>query len=174
MAFLSIKSKISCMRPATRGFTIIEVMVSIAIVMVLTVVAVPSLSDLVADQRVRSTVFDLYGSLILARSEAIKRNANVDIVPTVSGQSNWASGWQVQTNGAALRTQNAVRAVGITGPAASFSYQRDGRIAGGGGAVLVVWNPANSAITARCIRIDPSGRPNIKLDTNHNPLDGCQ
>lgn len=158
-----------------RGFTIIELLISITILAILIAVAVPSLTDLISDQRVKNATFDVYASLTLARSEAIKRAANVDIVPTAAGQNNWASGWQVQFSGASLKSQDAISgAVSISGPASTFSYQRDGRIAGSSAPSFVVWSSQNSAITARCVRVDLSGRPNIKVDTNHRPADGCQ
>ena len=139
-------------------------------------VAVPALTDLVRDQRIKTAGFDVYASLIFARSEAIKRSAAVDICPTVAGAGNWASGWQVQLSpcGAALKKQDPINGISISGPAAAFSYQRDGRIAGNAPPTFVLWSPQNTAVTARCVQVDLSGRPTIKVDTNHDPDDGCQ
>jgi hypothetical protein len=39
---------------------------------------------------------------------------------------------------------------------------------------FVVKASDSTSTTARCVRVDLSGRPNIKVDTNSNPADGCQ
>ena len=156
-----------------RGFTLIEIMISIAILTILVMVAVPSMTDLIRDQRVKNATFDVYASLTFARSEAIKRGAAVDIVPTLA--ADWGSGWQVQVqlNNAPLKNQDAINGINILGPVGTISYQRDGRITPAA-PTFVLKSSQSDAITARCVRVDLSGRPNIKVDTNHDPNDGCQ
>lgn len=153
-----------------RGFTLIELMISIAILAILVSVAAPSMSSLVRDQRVKTATFDVYASLAYARSEAIKRNANVDI----THGADWGGGWQVQSGGAPLKNQDALSGISINGPAGAVTYQRDGRIRGTAAPLFVVKAAGDDTITARCVRVDLSGRPNIKVDTNKNPSDGCQ
>jgi type IV fimbrial biogenesis protein FimT len=153
------------------GFTIIELMIAVAVLAVLTAVAAPSLTSLVRDQRVKTATFDVYASLAFARSEAIKRNASIDLV---TAGTDWAAGWTVQVAGATLKTQDAIQGLAITGPASPVSYQRDGRIVGATAPTFVVTASDSTSTTARCVRVDLSGRPNIKVDTNSNPADGCQ
>jgi prepilin-type N-terminal cleavage/methylation domain-containing protein len=78
-----------------RGFTLIELMVTMAVLVILITIGVPSFNDLVQNQRVKTAVSELHSSLIFARSEAIKRNAEVTI--TRNGAS-WSNGWNVQTS----------------------------------------------------------------------------
>src|SRR5437773_11684856 len=80
--------------PRSRGFTLIELMLTLVILGVFLSLAAPSMRDMVITSQVRSSASDLYESVILARSEAIKRAANVDLIP-VSG--SWQNGrtWQV-------------------------------------------------------------------------------
>jgi type IV fimbrial biogenesis protein FimT len=154
-----------------RGFTLIEMMVSLAIITILLVIAVPSMNALIRDQRVKAAAFDVLSTFAFARSEAIKRNANVVVTPNAV---DWGSGWGVQAGGTSLKVQTAITRISISGPAGAVTYQRDGRISGTVAPSFVVKSFDDATITARCVTIDLGGRPNIKVDTNHNPVDGCQ
>lgn len=156
---------------SAHGFTLIEMMISIAILAILLGIAAPSMTALIRDQRVKTATYDVYASFAFARSEAIKRNANVAITPN---GTDWGGGWQIQAGGTSLKNQDAISKVSISGPVGAVTYQRDGRISGAAAPSFVVKSADDSTITARCVRVDLSGRPNIKVDTNHNPSDGCQ
>ena len=62
---------------STNGFTLIELMVTISIMVILVTMAVPSLQALIERNAVAGQVDSLVSSLITARSEAIKRNTIV-------------------------------------------------------------------------------------------------
>jgi type IV fimbrial biogenesis protein FimT len=59
------------------GFTILEMMIAVAILGILTALAAPSFGTMLRNWNVRSMAESLQSGLQLARSEAIKRNANV-------------------------------------------------------------------------------------------------
>ena len=143
------------------GFTLIEMIVAVAVLAVLATLGVPTMRDTVLNQRVKTATFDLYTSLILARGEAIKRNANVDITPA---GGVWANGWavRVQADATLLKTQGALSNMTLTGPAASITYRLDGRLASGVATLTVA---GGSNVTMRCIAIAVDGRPNIALIT---------
>ncbi|MGH8588005.1 MAG: GspH/FimT family pseudopilin [Gammaproteobacteria bacterium] len=145
-----------------KGFTLIEMVVAVAIFGILVAVGVPSLRDISVNQRVKTATFDLYSSLIFARGEAIKRNANVDIAPAVGG---WANGWTVRAGATVLQAQGALSNMTFTGPAAAITYRRDGRLASSAANLTVA---GGSNVTMRCIAIALDGRPNIALDHNSN------
>ena len=88
----------------SRGFTAVELMVTVAILAILAALAAPSFNPLIERWRVRQTVEGLQSSLYYARSEAIKRGGNVvvqkipnntDGCTTAPGTNDWGCGWQV-------------------------------------------------------------------------------
>src|ERR1700712_3687111 len=76
------------------GFTLIELMVTVSIVAILALIAGPSLSGLIATQRIKAVAADLYVALSKARSEALKRNVNVTLSPKTA--NTWQAGWEIR------------------------------------------------------------------------------
>jgi type IV fimbrial biogenesis protein FimT len=64
-----------CVRRQEKGFTIVELMVTVAVAAVLLVIAVPSFRNVTANNRLNTAVNDIVASLGSARTEAIKANA---------------------------------------------------------------------------------------------------
>ena len=62
-----------------RGFTLLELMVTVAVAAILTTVAVPGFRDLVQNNRVTSQTNELVAALTMARTEAIKRGRAVEV-----------------------------------------------------------------------------------------------
>ena len=165
-------------RRRVAGFTIIEVLIVVAIVGILATLSVPSMRDLIASTKVKTATSDVFASLIFARSEAIKRNAAIEIVPVVA--TNWNAGWSVKSTGtvATLTVQDAISGdVAVTGPNATLRYRGDGRLTDTAGAPLnatfTFIATAFSHIQMRCIKIDPSGRPSVRTDTDRITANGC-
>lgn len=79
------------------GFTLIELMVTLSIVVIIGLVAVPSYQSSIANNRVSAEVDRVAMDFSFARSEAVKRGVNVAICPTAGcvASSNWDQGWVV-------------------------------------------------------------------------------
>ncbi|MDO6526531.1 GspH/FimT family pseudopilin [Motilimonas sp. E26] len=77
---------------ATLGFNLIELMVTIAIVMILALVAVPSYQSVISTERFTSATNNLYNAYRFSRSEAIKTATPIQLKPI---NNDWANGWQV-------------------------------------------------------------------------------
>ena len=158
-----------------RGFTILELVITAAIVAILAATATPYLGELVRNERVKTAVSNVNSSIIYARSEAIKRNQIVAICASTdgtdcAGSANWATGWIVfvDTDGDGapaaavdiLKKQDPVSGVTLTGTATNLSYQRDGRLVAPLAADFVV---GATGSPSRCVAVSLSGRPNIKV-----------
>lgn len=65
------------MKPISRGFSILELMVVVVVIGVLTAVAVPSFQTYLQNLQIRSAAEAIVAGLQIAKSEAIRRNVNV-------------------------------------------------------------------------------------------------
>lgn len=78
-----------------RGFTLIELVVTMAVATVLLGITVPTFKSVTRNNRVNTQVNDFIGDLNLARSEAITRGTRVTMLAT---NNNWNNGWRVFTD----------------------------------------------------------------------------
>lgn len=76
-----------------RGFTLIELMVAIAVSAILLMVAVPNLRTIIQNGRINTQTNDLIGDISLARSEAIKRRLVTGICKSTNGTSCTGGSW---------------------------------------------------------------------------------
>ncbi|MDR1995507.1 GspH/FimT family pseudopilin [Azonexus sp.] len=83
----------SCHCPV-RGFTLIELIVTIAVMTILLTIAVPSFLDLVRNNRLESALGEVQYSLTYARSEAVTRRQLITVCPTTNGSTCNGAAWQ--------------------------------------------------------------------------------
>ncbi|MDH5835545.1 GspH/FimT family pseudopilin [Luteimonas kalidii] len=69
------------------GFTLIELMVTVAVIGILAVVGVPAMAGLVNANRITAANENLTAALQLARAEAIRRGASVEVCATTDGET---------------------------------------------------------------------------------------
>ena len=87
-----------------RGFTLVELMVTLLVLAILLGVAVPSFRDAALSSRLTAYANDLVASAQIARSEAIKRNVDITLCASAGGLAcdaggAWEGGWIVRTEG---------------------------------------------------------------------------
>lgn len=138
-----------------RGFTLIELMMVVMVAAVMAGIAVPSFREFMAAQRVKNTAFDFAAALLLARSEAVKRNTSISVAQT---GANW-QGWTVAAGGTTLVTREAPTQVTITPNDVAFTsvpFQGNGRVPN----TMRFQFSAADTQTVRCVTIGVSGVPN--------------
>lgn len=92
------------------GFTLVELMVVIAITAVIATIGIPSYRNMSVSSRVSDMSSSLHGAFMLARSEALKRNGRVvvckianpaparpacDVSQSTAANMGWANGWMI-------------------------------------------------------------------------------
>jgi type IV fimbrial biogenesis protein FimT len=77
-----------------QGFTLIELVMTMAIAGILIGIAIPSFKSTIKSSRLTSYANDLVGALNLARSEAVRRGIQVT-VSNNGAPTHWESGWTV-------------------------------------------------------------------------------
>ncbi len=81
----------------SQGFTLIELIILLAIVSILFRFGMPAFQDIMANNRMATQINTMVTSFNLARSEAVKRNQNIVLCPNDEGrcakQPHWHNGW---------------------------------------------------------------------------------
>jgi len=144
---------------AHKGFTLLELMIVIAIVAVLSTLAFPSFSRLILKHRAQDAASGIFSALFKARSEALKRADRIRLQPN-SGTTNWEGGWRILDNASnTLDTHEAVEKVTITFSGGSpIVYNSAGRISSA--APTFVMTASNGSYScAYTVEVDTTGRP---------------
>lgn len=95
-----------------RGFSLLELMITLSVAAILLVIAVPSFRDLMHRNQVSSASNELLASVAYARTEATTRGQLVSICPSTdnggscAGGSTFESGWMVYTYPAGAASAN--------------------------------------------------------------------
>jgi type IV fimbrial biogenesis protein FimT len=82
-----------------RGFTLLELMITIAIAAILLAVGIPSYRSFIQNSRASALATEITAAMNTARAEAVKRSEAVRVCPSSDGSSctgAWEDGWIVQ------------------------------------------------------------------------------
>lgn len=151
-------------RTSMAGFTLLELLITIAVVSIMIGIAVPSFRDMVANQSVRAAAETLHSSIVQARAEAVKRNTNVTLRPATG--ETWSNGWLIVTaaapadSAAVHRERLAAGATVSAGSTASLVFRPSGRISGSASFELTA---ATDSSRKRCVTVSLDGRANTKV-----------
>lgn len=155
----------------SRGFTLVELMVTIAVMAILLAIAVPSFTDAFLGSKLSSYANNFVASAHLARSEAIKRNTAVTLCASADGAScatagGWQQGWIVLSGTTVIQRQQALPAgLSFTGGAYSIIYQSSGINAISTTLTLCRATPSVGS-QQREISISATGRPSVTKTTS--------
>ena len=163
---------------ARRGFTLIELVITIALATILMTLAAPSMIKMTKINRVQTEASSFVSDLMLARTEAVKRGQSVSVCITTAGSScltgnAWNQGWMVFLDTAAGCTlPSGVSAIKVrsgfsgsdtlTGPTTStncVTFNREGFTSNlGASAVTFTLHTSDSLAQAtRCVQVDLGG-----------------
>ena len=153
------------------GFTLIEAMVSVAIMSILLAVAVPSFSESRLSSQLRASSSSLLASISLARSEAIKRNAPVMLCVSSDGQvcaaGGWEQGWIVVRGTEVIQNQSAAsNGFRIIEAAGATAITFDPTGIGATPASLKICRSTSSPAHERVVTVDAAGRASTRRTTS--------
>lgn len=137
---------------SARGFTLIEGLVVVAILALLAALASPSFVSVVGTMNTKAAAFDLIGDLTMARSEALKRNSVVSVLPVSNA---WSNGWEVRDGTEVLRQRpRPASSIAIVVVGGDSVFQPNGRLQSD---VRYSITSSISGVTARCVVVSPTG-----------------
>lgn len=142
------------------GFTLTELVVTIAIAAILTTLAIPSFNNIIATEHAKAAASELYTSLFTARSEAIRLDQQVKMT---QGSSGWQSGWTTAAAVSATIVDTHGAMTGVTlqegSGATAVTYYPSGRLAPSTTPTFVITAKTGGSTNTQCVSIDPTGTP---------------
>ena len=177
------------------GFTIIELVVTVAIVAILAAIAVPAYTTMMTNNRMVAELNDFVGTLHFARSEAIKRGLDVVVCKSSNGNTcttagDWSQGWVIFQDtdsdqdrdvagcpgspcepliNAQSAFEGADQFVGTGNPKDWVRFTRNG-FSGNSFGTFTLCESGNDPKRARAIIISRTGRIRLGEDTNGNGI----
>ena len=164
------------------GFTLIEVLITIALASILLTIAIPSFRYVTNSNRISGEVNGLLGDLQFARAEAIKegRTVSVCVADTLGNCTNatsWQNGWIVFSDPAnvgvhdagetVLRQQAAFSGTDTFNASQGVSvitFNREGYAIGiANGTLLELHDATNTNAWTRCLVVNLSGEMTTEL-----------
>ncbi|MES9964703.1 MAG: GspH/FimT family pseudopilin [Candidatus Sedimenticola sp. 20ELBAFRAG] len=172
-----------------RGFTLVELLVTLTIGIILITIGVPGFISFSAENRLNSEVNGLLTQIRFARSEAVHRGTQVALCPSTDGNScryantkdnenrHWQDGYIVfvdEEDGALLRyiedLNSKTLLIWTTKGTKKITYQASGRATGGSNGTFRFCDRQENA-DAKAIIISPTGKPSVSTtDSDGNDI----
>jgi type IV fimbrial biogenesis protein FimT len=158
--------------PRRLGLTLVELMISLAVLVVVMAVAVPSLQEFTANNQLAATKSNFASALALARTEAAKRGRVVVLQALGSGPTGneFANGWEIAVdddgNGAVATNETRVRKNAVTlekiklGGEPLVSFRATGALVGTAAQVYTLCR-ASGGTRGFTVTVTPSGATDV-------------
>ena len=169
-----------------RGFTLVEVIVSIAVMGIISAIALPSMSNFLVKMRVDNEISEIQRLLLTARNMAINTGKNTTVCPLSDGTctSNWEDEISVFTNSSNTSdndkydstTEDLVKTKTAIKSGDTLEYSQTSVIYAPTGRLLTTaasfsYCPKGEADRSRGIDISVSGRSYTSSDTDSDDKD---
>ncbi len=160
-----------------KGFTLLELLLTITIVSILTAIAVPSFNTMISHNNIAAAQKEMRSSLQLARTMAISRGSAVYVVAATGGYSN---GWAVTTLPTTtyadcdidsplsvkqcLYVSSAIQGLSITeaNNASSITFSASGQVTTGGSRLIICDQNLSNDITGAVIELSSTAKVNTR------------
>ncbi len=161
-----------------QGFTLIELMMALVILVVILSLGLPSFNSVMESSRLRAAANNVTSAIQYARSEALRSRDTVAVCRANAGfdacafGADWSGGWlaarfdpaggnnwQTVADVDVIRIWDTVDVV-VSGANNGFIFERDGRVVAAG--LLELWNADGDS--NRCISVNLSGSTSVARD----------
>lgn len=152
------------------GFTLIELIVTLAVISVLLTMGIPQFQSMSANSRLTTVINSLTGDLAFARTEAIKRGTTTTV--TATNVSDWATaGWITAVNISGTETQLRISpalsgTTTFTSSSTSVTFNADGRSSS---TVTFVLCDERSGNHGKKITLNTTGQSFLETKQSCNP-----
>ncbi|HEC15556.1 MAG TPA: prepilin-type N-terminal cleavage/methylation domain-containing protein [Sedimenticola sp.] len=166
------------------GFTLIELMITLAVAVIVLALGIPAFNAMLANNRASAQANSLVTALAFARSEAAKRGLRVALCPrdapgqadfSCGGRNDWVNGWMVFTDasGKARRgyrppQEDRLRlwpappgGHTVTASASSLGFSGSGELDKGAGVLFRIRFSKCTGAQNRDLRVHPAGRVEV-------------
>ena len=175
------------MRTKHRGFSLYELLITIAIASTVLAIGVPSFGALIARNRLHIEINALFHAIHVARKESIMRRQVVSLCPSPDGQQcqpgrDWSQGWimfnnidrdeppQVDRGESVLQIHRVSEAVNLVANRRGFTLRATFLRATNG--TFIACDPA-SRTPARALVVSYTGRPRVALENTRGEPYSC-
>lgn len=178
-----------------KGISIVELLISLAVLSILVTTGIPAFSSFIQSNRLSASAFNTLGTINLARTEAVKRRTRVILcrsadstsaTPSCGGSANtWTTGWLVFASGDSNSTYEAgtdtLLGIGlvdspnvtiITNSTSNknLEYNSDGTTNEGGDTARFAVCDKRGGAQGRQINVPPHGRPKFVKGDSASPI----